>query len=486
MFRVNNKCQGLPVTFQNQTVVPNGALTYEWDFGDGSPKSTAVNPSHLYTVPDGYKVTLKATANGCVSILVKNAYLFARPVANFGAPLAPICAKSEVFMPNSSTIANGSQGAYWTFGDGSSSTQFDGQHAYTGAGTYTVKLLAVSEFDCKDSITKSVTIKPTPNPDFTGNQFCAKIPTIFTNKTSEALPNPVYNWTFSDNFTSTLKNVTRTWPYEGPFSVLLKASYSNGCSASITKEFTVLMQPKADFSVQPICSGETANFVNNTKGDRSGIEYNWDFGNSTTSTLLAPTRLYNPSATTTYTVTLVASYPAGCSDTVRKTITVSESPVCDFTFKDLGLKNVRFTPGNATYTKYEWFFGEGGTSTSTAPTYLYAYTGNFNVTMRATNLAGCTCELTKKVSATTGINLLSNVNGVSVYPNPNNGTFTVTNADNKAMKVEIFNVLGTKILSKSSVEGTMLLNLEDHAKGIYLVKVTIDGVTTTTKITVTN
>jgi PKD repeat protein len=486
LFRVNNKCQGLPVTFVNQTFVANGALTYDWDFGDGTPHSTSINPSHLYSTPGGYKVTLKATANGCVSTLIKSAYMFARPVANFAAPLAPICAKTEVLLPNTSTIALGEQGAYWTFGDGGGSTLFDGSHAYTGPGTYSVKLLAVSEFDCKDSITKTVTIKPTPNPDFAGNQFCGKIPTVFTNKTVEALANPIYNWTFSDNFTSALKNVTRTWPYEGPFSATLKASYSNGCEASTTKEFTILMQPKADFSVQNICSGEIANFVNKSNGDRGGIQYEWDFGNSTTSNLPAPTRLYNPTVTTTYTVTLVASYPAACSDTVRKTLTVSESPICDFTFKDLGMKNVKFTPTNTGYTKYEWFFGEGGTSSSISPNYEYAYTGNFNVTMKATNIAGCTCEVTKRASATTDISNIINNNGVSIYPNPNNGTFTVSNASNLGMKVEVFNVLGSKIYSKVSTEGNMVVNLLDQAKGIYLVKVTIDGVTSTTRVTVAN
>lgn len=45
----------------------NGALTYSWNFGDGSPLSTSVNPSHLFTAPAGvptsYTVTLTVTDN---------------------------------------------------------------------------------------------------------------------------------------------------------------------------------------------------------------------------------------------------------------------------------------------------------------------------------------------------------------------------------------------------------------------------------------
>ena len=484
-FRANNKCQGLAVTFQNQTTVGNGALSYVWDFGDNTPTTTVTNPSHLYTVPGGYKVTLTASANGCVSKLVKNAYMFARPVANFSAPIAPICARTEVSLPNTSTIALGEQGAFWNFGDGSNSTQYDGLHAFNTPGTYNVKLLAVSEFDCKDSITKQVTIKATPSPDFAGDQFCGKKPTVFTNTTNEVVPNPIYRWTFSDNFTSNLKSVTRTWPFEGPFTATLKATFSNGCEASISKNFEVLIQPKAAFDVKDICSGETATFANKSTGDKGNIQYFWDFGNGTYSNLAAPVRLYNPTTTTTYTVALVASYNGGCSDTASKTINVSESPICDFTFKDLGLLNAKFTPSNGTYASYEWFFGEGGGSTQVSPLYKYEYSGNFNVTMKATNAAGCSCEITKRVSATTSINSISN-SAVSIYPNPNNGTFTISNTENHAMKVEIFNVLGAKVYSKTTAEGSLEVNLGDNAKGIYLVKVTSNGVTSTTKITVAN
>ena len=223
-----------------------------------------------------------------------------------------------------------------------------------------------------------------------------------------------------------------------------------------------------------------------SKGDKGGIQYSWDFGNGTYSTQQAPIRLYTPTATTTYTVALVASYPGACSDTIRKTITVSESPVSNFTSKDLGLLKVSFTPSNTTYSKYEWLFGEGGSSNSVSPTYQYTYTGNFNVTLKTTNAAGCSNSIMKKAVATTSINNVANNNGISIYPNPNAGGFTVSNAAGNAMKVEIYNVLGEKVYTKTTTEGSLAVDLDNNAKGIYLVKVTINGVTSTSKITVTN
>src|SRR5690606_24345574 len=115
----------------------------------------------------------------------------------------------------------------------------------------------------------------------------------------------------------------------------------------------------------------------------------------------------NPSATTTYTVALISSYNGGCKDTIRKSLTVSESPICDFTFESLGFRNIKFTPSNSTYSKYTWLFGEGGGSEIASPNYKYTYSGNFSVTMRAMNSAGCECEVTKKVLANTDIENIS-------------------------------------------------------------------------------
>jgi hypothetical protein len=341
----------------------------------------------------------------------------------------------------------------------------------------------VSEFDCKDSITKQVSVIPTPKPDFSGDQFCDNKLTNFTNTSVEALPNPTYTWTLSDGYTAQSRNVSnKQWSNNGPVQVTLHSKYTNLCEASVTKNFEILIQPKAKFTVQDICSGESAKFVNLTEGDRAGIQYLWDFGNGTDNTP-APVRLYNNTQTQTYTVKLVASYAAGCADTASESLTVSESPTCGFGFKHNGFLDVDFTPSNTSYTKYEWFFGEGGYTTTPSPKYKYLYSGNFNVTMKATNSAGCTCEVTQKVSASTSVNTVKNMEGLSIYPNPNNGSFVISNSNNSGMIVEIFNVLGSKIYSKQTEQGTLNVNLTGESKGIYLVKVTINGVTTVNKVT---
>ncbi len=46
------------VTFSNQSATCDGTLTYQWDFGDGSPIVTDRNPTRFYTASGTYTVTL--------------------------------------------------------------------------------------------------------------------------------------------------------------------------------------------------------------------------------------------------------------------------------------------------------------------------------------------------------------------------------------------------------------------------------------------
>jgi gliding motility-associated-like protein len=60
--------EDLPVTFQN---LSTGAVSYQWDLGDGS-SSSMVHPSNTYFTPDTFYITLIATnASGCIDSITK-------------------------------------------------------------------------------------------------------------------------------------------------------------------------------------------------------------------------------------------------------------------------------------------------------------------------------------------------------------------------------------------------------------------------------
>ncbi len=54
----------LAVTFSAEAECNAGQPTYKWNFGDGSPPSTEVNPTHTYAQPGDYTASVTITGPG--------------------------------------------------------------------------------------------------------------------------------------------------------------------------------------------------------------------------------------------------------------------------------------------------------------------------------------------------------------------------------------------------------------------------------------
>ncbi|HXP49041.1 MAG TPA: T9SS type A sorting domain-containing protein, partial [Bacteroidia bacterium] len=72
-------------------------------------------------------------------------------------------------------------------------------------------------------------------------------------------------------------------------------------------------------------------------------------------------------------------------------------------------------------------------------------------------------------------------NDIMLYPNPSNGKFTIQidngqlTMDNEKMQVSVYNVVGERILSQSSIVNSQLsIDLGDVPNGFYLVQITSD------------
>ncbi len=135
------------------TPPPSGWL---WDFGDGTPTSTARHPTHAFTRAGTFTVVLTATngrgsSSNTMSITVTTA-----PQALFiGSPAAGTAPLSVSFTDTSV----GSPTAWrWDFGDGSPiSTQRNPLHVYDSVGTFTVVLTATLPGGARTS-SQSVTV----------------------------------------------------------------------------------------------------------------------------------------------------------------------------------------------------------------------------------------------------------------------------------------------------------------------------------------
>ena len=155
------------VTTNNSAVEGNGANlnSWQWDFGDGSPKITSRIARHKYLAPGTYQVTLVAgTDNGCFSTPVtKEIIIKGLPSADFSIP--QVCTSDMAPFINLSTDADGQSTGLtysWDFGDITSplnhSSDKDGAHQYSEAGIYTIKLTVTTAEGCKSEVSKQLTV----------------------------------------------------------------------------------------------------------------------------------------------------------------------------------------------------------------------------------------------------------------------------------------------------------------------------------------
>jgi len=496
-----NACLGQDLMFTNKTNPLTAKMA--WDFGNGAT-ATTTDAKYKYNKAGTYNVTLSADLNGCVAKLTQKVYQFEKPVAKFSL-VSGTCDNDEFTFSNQTTIGSGLVGSFWNFDDnGSVSTDEAPKYTFSAAGKKNVKLIAMSEFGCKDSMVKSVEVKESPKAGFTNTPACSLTPTEFTNTTADvagAVAN--YAWNFGDGTTSKTKSPSKNWTNLGPKTVTLSVTLDNGCSDVTTKDLSVLTQPKANFSATDVCAGDAVVFVNNTTWPQGDISYNWDFGDNTYSVNSDPSKLYNIVQTTSYNVTLYAYIAGGCADSITQRVTVNEAPrTCDFQatpdygFSYYGVKvepvNASGAAGGQNNVDYTWVFAGGGTMKSkdvnAAVNYDLQSDGEYTVTMKAiVRQTGCECSKTKKIVMNrAAVKDLQSV-GVAVYPNPTAGDIKVATTETFGANITV-NVMSIegKMVSTRTVanEGVMVLNTEGLSNGVYLVQVMSGDKQVTKKITV--
>lgn len=493
-FKVLNACEKLPVTFVNDTKLPAGiigTITYNWNYGGagtGDPVTTK-NPKYTYTKAGGYQVTLTATSNGCSSTITKNANQFALPKAAFTK--SGTCNLEEINFTNNSTIAIGNTGYTWSFGDGNISNVKDPKHVFQTAGSKTVKLMAISEFGCKDSASVTFNLAESPKADFSFSDPCNLTAVKFTRTgTIPTGVNSIYEWDFSGEGSSTNENPSHMFNSLGYKEVSLIVRSANGCSDNITKSFPVKLQAKANFSAKDVCEGDQVAFTNSSTVAAGNLVYEWRFGDGNTSLKTSPKHAYAVTGNSkTFLVTLVANVPDGCSDSITKPVTVNAKADPTFTATVQG-RTVKFNQTTKEATNsYNWRFGDGGSDKTIDPVYVYSNVdqGTFQACLGIINAAGCLSESCSPVT----INLLSvndiNSNGLTIYPNPSTGKVNIsfTKAVNNA-NVAVFNALGEMVLELNHVNGaSATADLSSMHEGVYVIKVSQNGESSTQRVVIT-
>ena len=371
---------GDSVPFTN-TSTGTGTLTYTWNFGDGTPTSSELSPTHVYTTVGNYTVSLK----------VDNAY--GTETATGSVVFPPIAAFTQsddvIQTGDSVTFTNSSTGTapltyLWEFGDGETSTSASPVHVFTTAGAYTVKLTTTNSYGSSQATGQ---VNFAPKAVFTPTNPIIQLgQAINFNNGSTGTPTLSYAWEFGDGATSTSANPSHTYTTAGTYTVKLTVTNSFGSdSASGTVNFA----PKAAFTPlsKVIQLGDSITFTNQSTGTPT-LTYLWNFGDGNTSTLKDPSHTY--AAAGSYTVSLKATNAYG-NETVTGTVNFSPKTSFTPTNKVIQLgEAIAFTSsctGTAPLT-YAWDFGDGSTSSDVNPSHTYSTAGAYTVKLKVSNAYG--------------------------------------------------------------------------------------------------
>lgn len=242
------------------------------------------------------------------------------------------------------------------------------------------------------------------------------------------------------------------------------------------------------------CPSEpTVNLGNDTTFCGSPFAFNLDAGNAGASYVWQTglnTQIITADTSGTYVVDV--TYPDGCHgrDSISITGIPFITPNAGFSYNATNLIVV-FSNSSTNATTYFWTFGDGSSSTLNNPSYTYSATGQYMVTLIASNSCATDTQQFLITITNTGISNLSlKNNSVLVVPNPSNGQlslmFELINTEN--VTAEVYNAVGARVVNvgygKITGKQNLQLDLTALPKGVYMLKLTGDAMNKTQMISI--
>jgi gliding motility-associated-like protein len=385
------------VNFQNQS--GNGAVSYQWDFGDGSTSTTA-NPLHNYTKAGFFNVTLiAANVLGCTDTLVSKSYIKLGPPIIDSFLKMPFngCVPSTVNFAAAIRSSEPITTYLWDFGDGNTSSLATPSNTYTNIGVYNVKLVvATATAGCSDSLLVPAAVhvgnKPTAKFDATPTDICASTPVQFTDQSTGNVTG--YQWDFGDNTKSGVQNPLHTFKDTGYFSVRLVVS-SNGCPDTLSANQMIhVKQGIANFSTKLICSKPfDRTFIDSSLGAQT---WDWNFGDgSAHSSQKNPVHTYATSGKFYINLTVTGE----CTSTKKDSIlildqfpTISLKPNKTILCRNDTLRYTAVNYNSAQIKQFAWNFGDGASTAlgkNNYATHKYSTVGQFLPQLIFTDINNC-------------------------------------------------------------------------------------------------
>lgn len=398
-----------------ETIDSAAAISWLWDFGDGTTDSTE-NPIHVYNQDGVYDVTLTIVSEtGCEASVTDH-------ICVGGYQPTPECeawfetenldSLTVQFTAYFETIDSAAAISwFWEFGDGESSMDAQPIHIYAQEGVYEVTLTIFSETGCQASSTEHICLGGyEPDPDCQAwfeSENLDSLTLQFTSnfETLDSAAAVSWLWDFGDGNTSTEANPVHSYTDAGIYEVSLTIVSETGCEANATEHIGVgnidpddpecSLEPEVE-QLDSLTFAFSAEFFSL---DSATVQtWFWDFGDGNTSTEANPVHTYTDAGF--YEVGVFVSGTSGCEVELSFPLFTDEPPSTDceayIDYEDLD--SLTYVFSSEVYglsgdlvgvLSYFWQFDDGSTSNDPNPTHTFPEDGIYSVELTVLTEDSC-------------------------------------------------------------------------------------------------
>jgi PKD repeat protein len=439
----------------NPILIDTPAVQHYWSFGDGSPNSATVSPTHTfvsngtYTVchyvirrnPNNVTVCLDST---CMPVVVQQAVC--NLTANYYKVNLATNPLSHQYFNASANFAAGDS-IRWTFGDGTTSTDLNPIHNYANYGVYNVCLrvkkpqTSPNTVPCISEICRLDTVAALCNIQayFTNTPDSATAPATiqFTNQSVGYTPTDSSTWNFGDGTpNSHLVNPNHLYASPGVYMVCLYVKKNStlagtpACRDTVCRMIIIaapcnIVANYTYYLDSILTVPNSYHFTNTTTPLSSTDSIRWSFGDGTFSNQVNPNHIYTAAGTYNACLRVIKRTNGVLTNCVSEKcypIVVAPINTCSLQvyFSNLAdsiqTNSIHFTNqsiGYAAGDSLTWSFGDGTSSTAVNPVHTYTTAGTYIVclTIKKMNTASggtpCVRQYCKTIIVTIPCNLLA-------------------------------------------------------------------------------
>lgn len=392
-------CSGADIFVKSVYKGGNGGFNFQW-LPVGNASTPYSSNTKIKTQQD-VSIRLEMKDNkGCKAADSLHIQIKERPDAKFN--YIPTCIgqllnlyDSSLTKKDSISFRKWTYDAYDTLGTKNVSIDLGGN------SDIHVRLIAGTDFGCKDTFEQQVYLHPYPIASILVNEVCYGDSTKFisTSKISNGQLAEL-KWFIGDSDSTEQSDFKFIFNQPDTFEVQLEVVSDAGCRDTAFSTAIVHERPKADFSFAENCLGDSSEFKDSSGFIHENIDdYKWVIDDSIFYTSRVKVLFKKDSV---YQVALVVKNEFGCPDSINKNINIRTIPRADFMVNRVCEGDSSFITNRATITKgiivnYLYTVSDGYSNANASFSHLFNSGDTFSIQQIVSSNYGCKDTIEKWV-----------------------------------------------------------------------------------------